>query len=115
MRKNPTRAERILWQSLRANRLNGWHFRRQQIIEGFIVDFYCHLAGLVVEVDGAVHADRAGYDTERSHILESLGLKVIRFCNEEVLDKLDSVLDRINSEAEERTAPSPSEEGWGGV
>ncbi len=49
-----TPAEKILWEELRANKL-GVHFRRQQVIQGFIVDFYCHQAGLVVEVDGDVH------------------------------------------------------------
>ena len=49
-----TPAEKILWQELRANKL-GVHFRRQQAIAGFIVDFYCHKAGLVVEVDGDIH------------------------------------------------------------
>jgi len=49
-----TPAERCLGQDLRANRLGGWHFRRQQIIDGFIVVFYCHKAGLVIEVDGPI-------------------------------------------------------------
>ncbi len=54
-RRQMTPEEKILWQRLRANRLNGLHFRRQQIIDGFIVDFYCHSAGVVVEVDGEIH------------------------------------------------------------
>jgi very-short-patch-repair endonuclease len=56
LRKNMTGAEKLLWQSLRANRLNGWHFRRQQIIGGFIADFYCHAAALVIELNGGIHA-----------------------------------------------------------
>ncbi len=55
LRRNMTPAERRLWNELRANRLGGWHFRRQQIIDGFIVDFYCHKAGLIIEVDGPIH------------------------------------------------------------
>ncbi len=54
-RRNMTAAEKILWSCLRANWLDGWHFRRQQIIAGYIVDFYCHSARLVVEVDGEIH------------------------------------------------------------
>ena len=54
LRRNMTPAEKILWHELRANKL-GVHFRRQQIIAGFIVDFYCHKAGLVIEVDGDIH------------------------------------------------------------
>ena len=51
LRRDMTPAEKLLWQELRANKL-GVHFRRQQIIVGFIVDFYCHKAALVIEVDG---------------------------------------------------------------
>jgi|GEM_PF-821493 len=54
LRRNMTPAEKIVWKELRANKL-GVHFRRQQVIQGFIVDFYCHKAGLVVEVDGDIH------------------------------------------------------------
>lgn len=56
LRREMTPAERLLWARLRANRLQGFHFRRQQIIEPYIVDFYCHQAGLIIEVDGDVHA-----------------------------------------------------------
>jgi len=65
LRQSMTEAEKLLWQHLRVNRLNGWHFRRQQLIAGFIVDFYCHAAGLVVEVDGSVHDNQIDIDLER--------------------------------------------------
>lgn len=55
LRQNMTPAEQVLWQELRANRLEDYHFRRQQIIDGFIVDFYCHRAALIIEVDGPIH------------------------------------------------------------
>ncbi len=55
LRRNMTPAERRIWKHLRANQLDGWHFRRQQIIDGFIVDFYCHKAKLVIEIDGPIH------------------------------------------------------------
>jgi very-short-patch-repair endonuclease len=54
-RRNMTPEEKILWECLRGNKLNGLHFRRQQVIEGYIVDFYCHTARLDVEVDGKIH------------------------------------------------------------
>ncbi len=79
LRHNMTDAERLLWQHLRANQLGGWHFRRQQVIAGYIVDFYCHAAGLAVELDGAVHESRADYDAERDQILTQHGLRVLRF------------------------------------
>ena len=94
-RKNLTPEERILWQQLRANRLDGWHFRRQQIIDGFIVDFYCHKAGLVVELDGPIHDGQAEYDVERDKALEIRGLRVLRIKNEEAHKDLEHVLVRI--------------------
>ena len=54
LRRNPTPAERLLWAHLRRNQLGGYHFRRQQVISGFIVDFYCHRAAVAIEIDGAV-------------------------------------------------------------
>jgi very-short-patch-repair endonuclease len=84
MRREPTPAEAKLWFHLRAGRLNGLHFRRQQVIDGFIVDFYCHAAGLVVELDGSVHRLQADYDAERDWILEERGLCILRFSNSQV-------------------------------
>jgi very-short-patch-repair endonuclease len=94
-RRKMTPAERRLWQALRANRLDGLHFRRQQIIDGFIVDFYCHAVGLVVEVDGPVHDGQVEYDAERSRVLAARGLEVLRVLNEEVMENLEEVLSRI--------------------
>ena len=98
-----TPAERRLWQHLRANRLGGWHFRRQQIIDGFIVDFYCHKAGLVVEVDGPIHQQQEFEDHERTQALSGHGLKVIRFTNREVFDDLNQVLRTILAELASNT------------
>ena len=95
LRREMTPAERVLWQHLRANRLHGLHFRRQQAIDGFIVDFYCHSAGLVVEVDGDAHDDQALYDQERTEILAARGLHVLRVRNEEVLGDIVSVLGTV--------------------
>jgi very-short-patch-repair endonuclease len=67
-------AEKILWQELRSNKL-GVHFRRQQIIQGFIVDFYCHRAGLVVEVDGDIHDLQREEDARREKALSAVGLR----------------------------------------
>ena len=74
LRRDMTPAEKILWQELRGNKL-GVHFRRQQVIEGFIVDFYCHKAGLVVEVDGDVHDLQQEEDARREKILREMGLR----------------------------------------
>ena len=95
LRRELTPAERKLWGHLRANRLGGWHFRRQQIIAGFIVDFYCHKAGLVIEIDGPIHEEQNIEDSERTQVLIDLGLNVIRFNNRQVMNHLDQVLDYI--------------------
>ncbi len=91
-RRDMTRAEEILWQELGGNRLGGLHFRRQQVIDGLIVDFYCHAAGLVVEVDGEIHRGRRAYDTERNRALSRRGLKVIHVQNAEVMRDVRAVV-----------------------
>jgi very-short-patch-repair endonuclease len=95
LRQQMTPEEKILWQHLRTNRLCGLHFRRQQIIDGFIVDFYCHKAKLVIEVDGGIHQQQVEYDTERDKVLAARGLQVLRIQNEEVRFNLEEVLGRI--------------------
>jgi very-short-patch-repair endonuclease len=95
LRRNPTSAERRLWAALRGNGLDGFHFRRQQIIDGFIVDFYCRAASLVVEVDGPVHNEQADQDAERDRTLAARGMHVLHVRNEEVMQNLGEVLTRI--------------------
>jgi very-short-patch-repair endonuclease len=95
LRRKMTEAEQILWQRLRTNRLGGWHFRRQQVIGGFIVDFYCHAASLLVEVDGPVHAKQADYDVERDRVLVAYGVRVLRVKNRDILENIDSVSENI--------------------
>ena len=90
-----TPAEKALWQELRANRL-GVHFRRQQIIAGFIVDFYCHRSALVIEVDGDIHDLQQEDDARREDVLREMGLKVVRFRNDEVIQNLPMVLRKIS-------------------
>src|SRR6266508_1888523 len=94
LRRDMTPAEKALWQELRANKL-GIHFRRQQIIAGFIVDFYCHKAALVVEVDGDIHDLQLEEDARREKALNELGLRIARFRNDEVLNNLLMVVKRI--------------------
>ncbi|MEB3148744.1 MAG: endonuclease domain-containing protein [Sphaerospermopsis sp.] len=92
LRRQMTPAETILWEHLRVNRLHGLHFRRQQIIDGFIADFYCHAARLVIEIDGKIHEQQAEYDAERDKVLSARGLRLLRIKNEEVVQELDRVL-----------------------
>lgn len=95
LRRNMTEAEAMLWQALRRNQLDGLHFRRQQVVDGFVVDFYCHVAGLVIELDGDIHAFRESYDRDRENALRSRGLKVLRIRNEDVKEDLPGVLGHI--------------------
>jgi very-short-patch-repair endonuclease len=87
MRREPTDAERKLWWFLRDRRLGGFKFRRQVPVEGYIVDFLCEQASLVVELDGEQHADldAVRYDEERTEKLARLRFRVIRFASHELV------------------------------
>lgn len=94
LRREMTPAENMLWKEIHANKL-GVHFRRQQIIEGFIVDFYCHQAALVIEVDGDIHDLQQKEDAGREKVLREMGLRIVRFRNDEILKNLKTVVGRI--------------------
>jgi very-short-patch-repair endonuclease len=102
-----TSAERLLWSTLRAHGLEGLHFRRQQVIDGFIVDFYCSAATLVVEVDGPVHAAQQDYDRQRDHILATRGINILRLTNDDIAHHLPVTLQRI-ADACRTSATSPT-------
>jgi very-short-patch-repair endonuclease len=101
LRREMTPAEKILWKHVKANKLNGLHFRRQQIVHGYFADFYCHQHALIVEVDGGIHELQKEYDAEREEYLNSLGLHVIRFTNDEIEKDLNGVLNKIVEECQE--------------
>ena len=94
LRKNMTPAEKCLRQRLNKNQL-GVRFKAQHPVDIFIVDFYCHKHKLVVEVDGKIHLSQKEYDEGRTAELDRFDLKVIRFTNEEVLNKTDWVVEEI--------------------
>ncbi|MFO5438001.1 MAG: endonuclease domain-containing protein [Dolichospermum sp.] len=95
MRTEATLAEKQLWQRLKNKQLLGLKFRRQQVIDRFIVDFYCHEVKLVIEVDGEIHNYTQVEDAIRQEFLESLGLQVVRVKNEDVLFRIEGVLEEI--------------------
>ncbi len=95
LRTNQTDAESRLWYHLRDRRFQGWKFRRQHILQGYIVDFVCFERKLVIELDGGQHADQETYDNRRTQVLENDGFKVIRFWNNDVLTNLEGVLEMI--------------------
>ena len=102
LRKNPTEAESFLWDHLHI--IKGIRFKRQHPILYFIADFYCHKAKLIVEVDGEYHniPEQYLYDKNRDNELNELGLKVIRFTNEQVLFEIENTLYVIEEEIKER-------------
>ena len=92
MRREMTPEEILLWERLRDSKL-GAKFRRQQVISGFVADFYCHAAGLIVEVDGSQHSPEV--DAERDAVLNAHSLRQLRFPNRVVRDDLDRVVAEI--------------------
>ena len=109
-RKQPTEAENILWQELRIRNLQGYKFRRQHAIAGFIPDFVCLEKNLMVEIDGGYHdtKEQKEFDQQRTQWLNEHGYRMIRFTNEEVKEQLPAVLRRLGEALS-------FGEGWGEV
>ena len=101
MRNNPTEAERLLWHYLKNNQL-GVHFRQQHPIAGYIPDFVCLNARLIIEIDGGYHleGEQPELDAERTQWLNQQGFVVLRFTNDEVFAGVDDVLEDITSTLE---------------
>jgi very-short-patch-repair endonuclease len=108
LRRNSTDAEQLVWNALRAHRLNGASFRRQTPIGPYVADFVCHAAGLVVELDGGQHFEPANMkrDTRRDAFLASKGYRVLRFNNHDVMTNKEGVLETIATAL--AAAPSPT-------
>ena len=103
LRKNATRQENHLWYDFL--RTYPVRFQRQKTIGGFIVDFYCHYARLVIELDGSQHYtdDGKAYDAERTSILEKYGLSIMRFSNNDIDNKFQAVCNMIDQKIKEVT------------
>ena len=97
MRHVAADAENLIWELLRAKRFMNLKFPRQHVIQPYIVDFYCHEIGLVIELDGGQHGTDEGkeYDAERTKSLESLGFTVVRYWNHDALGRMDMVLEDL--------------------
>lgn len=98
LRKRSTEAERLLWRHLRMKQLEGLKFRRQQPFDKYIVDFICFEKRLIIEVDGAHHADQNNSDKEKDMYLKQCGFRILRFWNNEVLKNTGGVLAVIRDE-----------------
>ncbi|MDW7694285.1 endonuclease domain-containing protein [Flammeovirgaceae bacterium SG7u.111] len=99
LRNNSTKAEVHLWRFLKGKQLEGRKFRRQFSIENYIIDFYCPSEKLAVELDGAGHFTEEGmkYDEERTKVLNSHGIRVIRFENKVVFEAIEAILEEIKN------------------
>lgn len=97
LRKKQTSSEQLLWFCLRNRKLNGIKFKRQHPLGRFVADFYCHEAGLVIELDGAAHmeADQDERDKIRTEIINILGINVLCFNNSQIGNNLDKCLKTI--------------------
>ncbi len=120
MRKEPTEAEKLVWQKIRARQINGLKFRRQYPVDGCIPDFVCFEPKVIVEIDGGQHHENAA-DKLRDDYFHSQGFKVVRFWNNDVLENIDGVLDRLvaslpphPSHAVRGPLPSPAASGGEG-
>jgi very-short-patch-repair endonuclease len=95
LRKDQTKAEEIVWKEIRNRKFLGLRFKRQFIIEGFIVDFYCDEFALAIEIDGRIHEKQKEYDAWRQKIIESNSVSFIRIKNEEVFQDIGILFDKI--------------------
>jgi len=109
-RKNPTEAEAIIWERVRAKQL-GHKIRRQQVIGHFIADFVCLRKKVIIEIDGKIHDSQTEEDTERTEILNAFGYSVIRFKNEEVISNIDGVLNEIKNQLDNKVLPFGEDTG----
>lgn len=108
LRKNSTKVESLLWSRLRARRLQGIKFRRQQPIENFIVDFVSFEKRIVIELDGGQHKMNKEKDNERDRFLANNGFTVLRFWNNDIVENLEGVLEVIQKNVCNELSPSPN-------
>lgn len=116
MRKEPTHAERLLWNILRNRKFHGHKFRRQYVIDGYIADFICLDQKLIIELDGPHHQKTADYDQKRDTLIQSKGFIVIRYKNEDFLNGFDRILEDMEFHLKPTILtphPNPSPSGRG--
>jgi very-short-patch-repair endonuclease len=122
LRRDPSRAEKLCWELIRAHRMEGIKFRRQHPIGPYFADFACASKGLVIEIDGDHHADQVEADARRTAVMESQGWKVVRFGANEVVQNPEGIWSAIQLLISEgapppllTSPPSGGEEPEGGV
>lgn len=117
-RKNPTKSEKIMWGVLRNRQFLNYKFRRQFLIEGYLVDFFCHELKLAIEIDGGVHFQQVEADKKRQVIIENNNVRFLRIKSNDVENNLSLVKENIKSfidkiNAPPSTAKNEREKGWG--
>ena len=105
MRKNPTKAERKLWQRIRRKQVYGVKFRRQMPVDRYIVDFCSPSIRLIIEVDGPTHDLTQEADDVRQAYLESVGFDVVRFSNRDVLGNIEGVMETVYAVVDKKPTP----------
>ncbi|MGP1351798.1 MAG: endonuclease domain-containing protein [Parasphingopyxis sp.] len=111
LRNAASPAERKLWQYLSRRQLAGRRFSRQMPVGPYFCDFLCRAEKLIVEIDGTSHDSRGDYDEQRTHYLESQGLTVLRFTNEDVLGNIQGVVQSIEMAFQAHPHPLPQAGG----
>ena len=113
LRKSMTDAERHLWAKIRMKQLKAYQFYRQKPVGNYIVDFFCPKAKLIIEVDGSQHFvnETIEYDRIRKEYVSSLGLKVLRFTNTEVLTNIEGIIESIIENMQEIPLSPPLQKG----
>ena len=107
LRGTQTDAERVLWNALRNRQVLNLKFRRQHPIGNYIADFCCIEQGLIVELDGSQHEERAAQDEERTKWLNQHGFQVLRFWNGEVTPNPEGVIEKIRNHIFKGPSPGP--------
>ena len=104
LRRNMTFAEKFLWKELSNRNVFKVRFKRQHPVDIFIIDFYCHKCQLAIEVDGEIHLKQEiqEYDSARASDIEKLGIKILRFTNDEVINDIENVLNKILNEVNKK-------------
>lgn len=95
LRKHPTKTEEIVWKILRNRKFLDLKFRRQHVIKGYVVDFFCKELNLAVEIDGKIHEKQKSYDEMRQSILVNSGINIVRVTNSEMMESFNILLNRI--------------------
>ncbi len=108
LRRNMTDVEQKLWDRLRDKQIEEFRFRRQRPMGRYVVDFVCLDAKLIVELDGGQHAGQVEADAKRTDFLQSLGFEVMRFWNNDVVENIDGVLERIRERLLQHATSNPT-------